>query len=239
MNQCTSRTSFISWLALVLFLLAAPRTLYATSVLAVDMRQLVNEAAVIFEGEVIASEARWNAQRTSIFTHVSFRVIDVIKGSLRAETVTLTFAGGSVDDLTLQVDSMTYPIPGERGIYFLEDPARQQVNPLLGWSQGHFKITLDQKGRERVLTAGNSPVLAVEVDAEAKVGAAKQRSKEARGMSNDVPLSQGDALGLRLGRGPDDSEPGLDKASFKRALLGLLPADSRDGSSEETPVNPK
>ena len=184
------------------------------------MRKLVNEATVIFEGEVISSEARWNAGRTSIFTQVSFRVIDVVKGSLPAETITLTFAGGSVGDITLRIDSMTYPAPGEHGIYFLEDPARQQINPLLGWSQGHFRISADKSGHERVLTAGNSPVLAVDVQAEA--GATLQRSQQATGAASDVPLSRGDAVGLRLGSVADDAEPALDTASFKRALLELI-----------------
>jgi hypothetical protein len=39
--------------------------------------------------------------------------------------------------------------------------SRDLINPLIGWSQGHF-IIVDDNGTRRISTAGNQPVLDVE-----------------------------------------------------------------------------
>ena len=205
-------------LALLLLACTAPRAGWATSVLAVDVEQLVAGAKVIFEGEVLASEARWNSEQTYIHTHVTFRVVDLLKGSLPGDTVTVRFAGGTVDGTTLKVGEMDYPETGERGIYFLEDPSRDQVNPLLGWSQGRYRIERDQAGTERVMSADRAPVMGFEEGAATPVAG----SRTALG----IPLSGGVARGLQLGQ-PQQHGQALDKAAFKRALRDRVDAQRR------------
>jgi hypothetical protein len=202
--------------ALLLLSLWLPQALHATSVLQVDMDQLLDDAAVIFEGEVIASEARWNADNTYISTWVTFRVDDVLKGKLPAATITQSFAGGTVGDTTLAVSGMVYPPVGETGIYFIENPERQQVNPMLGWSQGHFKVKQDSQGRERILTENDAPIQGIEASRSAKLQAPVAQDEAT------LPLSEGAAQGLRVGGSQDALSTAMDKQDFKNALRARL-----------------
>jgi hypothetical protein len=200
----------------LLLLLGLPQALHATSVLQVDMEQLLSDAAVIFEGEVIASEARWNADNTSISTWITFRVDDVLKGELPTAAITQSFAGGTVGDTTLQVSGMVYPPVGEKGIYFIENPDRQQVNPIVGWSQGHFKIKKDAHGRERMLTESDDPIQGID-----DPGLASSKNSSVRDGSV-LPLTEGAAQGLRVGRSQDALVTAMGKKEFKNALRTRL-----------------
>jgi len=62
----------------------------------------------------------------------------------------------------LEVTDMLVPQVAERGIYFVESLSAPQVNPLVGWSQGHFLIEPQAGGAAGVLTATHEPVLAVD-----------------------------------------------------------------------------
>ena len=77
---------------------------------------------------------------------------------------------------------MSLPKVGETGIYFVESPYVRQVNPLLGWSQGHFLI--ERSGDATiVLTATGEPVLSV----------------DATRLPQPPALSTGTAAGIRRG----------------------------------------
>ncbi len=231
MSIATTGTSGIKpHTVLALLLLCLPQWLYATSVLQVDMEQLLGDAAVIFEGEVIASEAKWNADNTYISTWITFRVNDVLKGEWASATITQSFAGGTVGDTTLQVSGMVYPQPGESGIYFIENPDRPQVNPMVGWGQGHFRIRSDSRGRERVLTESNDPVQGVD-DGSATLQ--DQRAQEVTAL----PLSEGVARGLRVGSPRDGLETAISKEDFKAALKRRLSLIEAAGSAAENAGN--
>jgi hypothetical protein len=53
------------------------------------------------------------------------------------------------------------PALGEQGIYFVESLSADMLNPLLGWSQGHYLI-FDDNGERRVSTVDNRPVVDVQ-----------------------------------------------------------------------------
>tara|TARA_R110002124_G_scaffold11952_5_gene56714 strand:+ start:1925 stop:2629 length:705 start_codon:yes stop_codon:yes gene_type:complete len=217
--------------AVILLCLCLPAALHATSVLQVDIDELLSGAGVIFEADVIASEARWNEDNTSISTWVTFAVVDVLKGALPADTITQSFAGGTVGETTLQVSGMVYPAVGERGIYFIENPDRQQVNPILGWGQGHFKVARDAHGSERVLTENELPVQAIE-----QPDPADKSGKRAQ-YDAALPLSEGAAQGLRVGKSQDARDTAMDKQDFKRALrtrLSLIQAEREAGGQADT-----
>lgn len=200
-------------LLFLLPLLLALRPAWAASVLQVDVDELLERAALVFEGRVTASRADWNQARTSIVTTVRFAVLDVIKGEHPGDELALRFMGGSVDGLTLQIPGMVQPRVGERGIYFVETLARDQINPLLGWSQGHFRLRADAQGVQRVLTEDGMPVRGLEPGSN-PAQAARTAARPA--------LSEGRALGLALADDRQRTEEASDSASFKRALRTRL-----------------
>ena len=55
-------------------------TAHGTSVRAVDMAEMLEQSAVVFEGRVISLQARQDSGTGTIHTYVIFQVLDVLKG---------------------------------------------------------------------------------------------------------------------------------------------------------------
>jgi hypothetical protein len=137
---------------LMIFALSIPH-LQASTIASINIDQLVNQAELIFQGEVINVESRQD-ERGYIYTYVDFRIEDVIAGNAEiGPTLQLRFAGGTVDDRRLDL-GIQYPRLNERGLYFVEGLYTRFVNPLLGWQQGRFKIADDG-----TVVAGNGEVV--------------------------------------------------------------------------------
>ena len=133
----------------------------ATTILGMDIDKVAADAEFVFEGSVINSETRQDSNSGIISTYVTFLINDIIKGDYSGESVELKFMGGAFNGQIVQVSGMRIPEMAEQGIYFVESMSRDLINPLIGWSQGHF-IIVDDNGTRRISTADNQPVLDVE-----------------------------------------------------------------------------
>ena len=133
----------------------------ATTILRMDIDKVAADAEFVFEGSVIDTETRQDSSSGIINTYVTFLINDIIKGSYIGDSVELKFMGGAFNGQIVQVSGMRIPEMAEQGIYFVESMSRDLINPLIGWSQGHF-IIVDDDGTRRISTPGNQPVLDVE-----------------------------------------------------------------------------
>ena len=133
----------------------------ATTLLKLDIDQVAKEAELVFEGEVLTHEVRAEARTGLINTYVTFSILDVIKGDSQATTIELKFAGGTINGETTKVNGLTIPESGERGIYFVESTSENLINPLVGWSQGHFLIK-EIDGESIIYTTSHKPVIDVQ-----------------------------------------------------------------------------
>jgi len=136
-------------------------SLNGTTILGMDIDQVAQDAEFIFEGEVILWETRQQSGTGIISTYVTFNVIDVVKGEYAADSVELKFMGGVFNGQIVEVSGLIIPKLGEQGIYFVESIYRDLINPLLGWSQGHF-IIVDDDGERRISTVDEKPVTEVQ-----------------------------------------------------------------------------
>lgn len=130
----------------------------ATSIKQFHLDELTNYAEFIFEGNVIAKESRWNDAGNQIKTVITFSVNEVIKGAYSKNTIELIFSGGEVDGQRQEVSELVYPEKGENGIYLVESLEKKLVNPLVGWSQGHYKINSEQI----MMTSKDQTIMTVE-----------------------------------------------------------------------------
>lgn len=146
---------------MLMLMLAPVANAWATSIQSMSIDRLAADAALIFEGQVIATESRVDAGSDLIYTYVTFELIDIIKGDYSAATLELRFTGGDVNGDVVEISGLTLPETGEQGIYFVESLDRNLLNPLLGWSQGHYLIFNDE-GERRVSTNDQRPVTAVQ-----------------------------------------------------------------------------
>lgn len=145
------------WIGLNLMIISTGN---ASSVREVSLNEMLQQSQFVFEGTVTAIEARKNSQKR-IHTYVTFEIKDIIKGKYDSNIITLSFLGGTVGDVTMTVSDMRLPQEGEHGIYFVESLERLQVNPLYGWSQGHFIVERDVTGSEKIMTNRRLPITAV------------------------------------------------------------------------------
>lgn len=202
------RNQSIVFAILVFVVLLAVSHGNASSVRKVTMDEMLQACQFVFEGNVSSIEAKENMQRR-IHTFVTFEIREVIKGEYPHHTITLSFLGGTVGNLTMAVSDMQVPQVGEHGIYFVESLDRSQVHPLYGWSQGHFIVETDHTGTDRVMTSRKQSVTGVEFGRPAEqVSSSKQKSQS---------FSNGIARGLKLAPEGKDTR-GLTLTEFKKTL---------------------
>ena len=129
--------------------LFAGASVFATTVIPPTFDQLVNDAKLIFQGTVTATNPRWVSYGSDkyIVTDVTFRIEESIKG-LPGESYTIQMMGGTIDGETLEVDGPKFKV-GDRDILFVEHN-RQQFIPLVGIMHGRFRVQKDSAGRETV-----------------------------------------------------------------------------------------
>ena len=150
---CAANKTLISILMSYL-LLVIP--LGATTILGMNIDEVAQGAELIFEGKVVEHNVRENAAGM-IVTYVTFRIEELIKGEYDEPLLELKFTGGRLGGQIMEISGLRIPSPNEEGIYFVESVNRNLVNPLLGWSQGHYLI-YEQNGERRVSTVNDRPV---------------------------------------------------------------------------------
>ena len=189
------------WLLLVL-----PLMVQASSVRQLSLSEVLDTASLIFAGEVISSEPRWQESGKAIETHIKFRIDSIIKGQAQGAEIDLTFLGGTVGKVRQTVNAMRYPSVGEKGVYFVIDPNKNYVHPLVGWSQGHYKEVMVD-GRAKMVTADDRPIMAM---------------RPTSFLSKTSPvlrLSHGSADGLVFS---DKLEDAITKADFLERVRSLV-----------------
>ena len=178
-------------------------TAHGTSVRAVNMAEMLEQSALVFEGRVTSLQARQDSGTGTIHTYVIFEVLEVLKGEYSNNTIELSFLGGTVGGTTLATGGMQMPERGEKGVYFVESLQRRQVHPLYGWSQGHFIVVADEGGVERVLTKTKRPVVSMQYSSAIRT------------------LSDGIALGVTVTEA-DDLTRAMTITDFKQQLSTML-----------------
>jgi hypothetical protein len=118
----------------------------ATSVTPPTFTQLTGRAESIFRGEVTAirTELVTRADSRAIFTYVTFRIQEILKGTVPAsataeQTVTLEFLGGTVGELTMDVVGIPRFSVGQTELLFVEKNG-QQICPLVAMMFGRYRI---------------------------------------------------------------------------------------------------
>lgn len=125
----------------------------ASTVEAPTLQQMVDRSSRIFVGEVIGTRSYRTGD--SIHTDVTFRTSDVLKGA-ESPLVVLTFLGGTVDDVTLEVSGMPRFTVGDEQVIFAAGAAGQ-VSPLVGMWHGRVRVSRDTSGTARVLRNDGTP----------------------------------------------------------------------------------
>ena len=187
--------------------------LSATTILGMDIDEIANQAELIFEGEVLVRETRQDNNTGIINTYVTFQISDIVKGEFNGDSIELKFMGGTFQEQTVHVSGLTIPSEGEHGIYFVESLNVDLINPLLGWSQGHF-IIIARDHEARISTIDHKPVIQVESVVEIPISIKKPRAIIEG--NNQV------AAGIITEAGPSEIDRALTSDEFKIRIKQLL-----------------
>lgn len=142
------KSSLLALAALAAFI----PTTQATTVIPPTFDELVDQAEIIFQGEVTAVKSQWvgeGAQR-HIVSYVTFRIEDSLKGN-PGQSYTIRMLGGTVGDESMGVTDAPKFDVGDRDVLFVQNNGTQFI-PLVGIMYGRFHVQRDQTGHESVLT---------------------------------------------------------------------------------------
>lgn len=194
----------LSFLALVLILCCNTAS---AEQLKLSFAEVTQTADIIFIGTVNQQRARMNDKRTMIFTDVTFEDIQIIHVTARARqsgatTIRLTYAGGQVGEVAVDVSDTPRFTDGGRYLIFMLDDGQTYSTPLVGGSQGLFEVVRDAaSGQDYVLTAGRKAIIGVN---ERGFVASERRVASIKGGSLMAEESGQDAASARI-----NSEPAI------------------------------
>jgi hypothetical protein len=161
-------TTFLRATCLLSLLLLAgvPRPALASQ-LQITFEEMAQTSDLIFIGTAGSQSARFNDTKTMIFTDVVFRDIQLIHATSKsvqrsASTVRVTYPGGELGGIGVEVSDTPRFIAGHRYLLFMSDDGQVYSTPMIGGAQGQFEVVKDVDTQaEYVLTSGGRAVLSL------------------------------------------------------------------------------
>ncbi len=141
-NQPSSARKARLRLSLLVSLLAASMVapVYATVMQYMSVEALTRRSSDVIYGQVISTEAVWNADRTRIITRILVRIDEALKGSLTSsQIVTVTQPGGEINGHKWDFAGRPIFTAGELVVLFT---TRSKQNDLIvvGLKQGKMNV---------------------------------------------------------------------------------------------------
>jgi hypothetical protein len=116
-----------------------------------NIEQLVVKSSDVVGATVLGKVSYWNSSKTFIFTRITLRVDEALKGSLPVTgEIYVVVPGGEVEETGLKVEHAAQFETGEKAIVFL-NPEEDSAFNVTGWEQGKYTIE-NEKIRETGLS---------------------------------------------------------------------------------------
>ena len=146
MNR-TRRFLSVVTLALVVFGAAVAT---ATTVQKFSLQELTQKSSAIVMAKVEDTYSRREAQGGEIYTYITLRVLEPVKGMKGETSVTIRQIGGRVDNLESIVSGMPSFRKDEEVVLFLTARDVAGYPWVMGLEQGKYSVVTDEKGRKSV-----------------------------------------------------------------------------------------
>jgi hypothetical protein len=121
----------------------------ATTVQKMSLRDLAKKSDAIVLARVEDETARYDANK-EIYTYITVRVLDPVKGPKKDELITIRQLGGTVDKIASIVPGMPTFKKGEEVVLFLTGKDGAGYPWVMGLQQGKYSVTADEKGEKHV-----------------------------------------------------------------------------------------
>ena len=144
-----NRASRLAMVAFAVFALVGADAANATTVLKLSMKELAKKSDAVVLARVDDEVARYDANK-EIYTYITLRVLDPVKGSKKDDVITIRQIGGVVGNIASIVPGMPTFKKGEEVVVFLSQRDREGYPWVMGLQQGKYSVTTDQKGSKHV-----------------------------------------------------------------------------------------
>jgi hypothetical protein len=148
MNVKLCKWCGITFVATVL-LFAAGSTL-ATIVVPYTLAQRTQKAEVIVVAQVESLYSNWDDEGREIFTYITLRVLEKIKGNFEGDQIVLKHLGGVVGNVESHIPGMPQFARNEKVLVFLGRYPNAPYFGVMDWLEGKKTIQRDVSGREAV-----------------------------------------------------------------------------------------
>jgi hypothetical protein len=148
-----------SWSAALAFALLGASLATATTVQKLSLQDLARKSDAIVVDEVEQAVSRWDDEGKEIYTYVTVRVSDHVKGQKGQkgekgqkgpDTLTLRQLGGQVDKIASVVPGMPEFRKGEEVVLFLSQKDAAGYPWVVGLQQGKYSVVTDENGLKQV-----------------------------------------------------------------------------------------
>jgi hypothetical protein len=136
------------WFLAFLLALAAAFPALATSVLPVDLDQMVATASVAFEGTCTGNRTERDPATNMVVTYTTFAVHDVLKGNVGTTYEIKQIGGELPNGMRYKVEGVPRFDPGQDYVVFLAGVSAAGFSSPIGLAQGRFVVTPATAGRE-------------------------------------------------------------------------------------------
>ncbi len=138
--------------------------LRATTIVKVNIQDLVQEASLIVIGTVSSVEPGWDAVRNRPVTIVTATDLEILKGASPGPSLVMEVEGSPAGGYL--VADMPLPLLGQRNLMFLRQPLRgKYACPLVGWGQGRLILTTEPRTSRQIwIDEQGFPVVGIEND---------------------------------------------------------------------------
>ncbi|WP_223788744.1 matrixin family metalloprotease [Marinicella meishanensis] len=108
------------------------------AVVEMDREEVIQRSEMIFVGQVLSKQARWNDRGNLIVTDYEFAVDEVMFGDFTKDTLELTFAGGQLPEEGQSLSDVPEFAVAEEVLLMLESHSKPLFSPVTGLYQGKF-----------------------------------------------------------------------------------------------------
>lgn len=132
----------------------------ATTVQKFSLADLAKKSETIVLARVEDETARWEDGKREIYTYITLRVLDPVKGmgkkaengksAKNEETITIRQLGGTVDNMSSIVPGMPSFRRGEEVVVFLSAKDAKGYPWVVGLQQGKYTVYSDENGIKQV-----------------------------------------------------------------------------------------
>jgi hypothetical protein len=187
-NRCAA------WTALaVMAALALPAR--ATTVVAVPLERMTDEAEVIVHARVGAQQVTWDEGHRRILTLTTIEVIEAVKGAAKGDLLTIYQVGGTLDGYTFKIPGALRFVPGEEMVFF----AMRFEDKLVSYGMGLGKYHVDEHEGDKLAWPEYGSVVFVERKPDGSVAPGPPPEMRARPLPELLDLLRRRLAGAELG----------------------------------------